>query len=215
MHNKPAYNHPPHCLGGASGIGLAAAKILAGKGATVHILDINPPTPDELPAALTTAVHFHKCDVSSWVALRAVFEAVGRIDLAFANAGVSEETDYFADTFDAEGQLQEPAYGVLHVNLRGVLNLVKLAWSSMRKNKVAGSIVITTSATAYAPEQSLPVYAGGKLAVSCLCFTLYLSTTPLFPTIIRCYWVPAMGICTLAVPILVAYKKCGVYSWSG
>lgn len=35
----------------------------------------------------------------------------------------------------------------------------------MRKNNIAGSIVVTTSATAYAPEQSLPVYSAAKLAV--------------------------------------------------
>ncbi|RYP61516.1 hypothetical protein DL770_009770 [Monosporascus sp. CRB-9-2] len=133
-------------------------------GATVHILDINQPVAEELPSTLT-GLHFHQCDVSSWVALRGVFETVGRVDFAFANAGVSEETDYFADTFDAEGKLEEAAYRVLDVNLSGVLNLVKLAWSTMRKHKVEGSIVITTSATAYAPEQSLPVYAGGKLAL--------------------------------------------------
>lgn len=87
------------------------------------------------------------------------------IDYAFANAGVSEETNYFADDLDDEGRLREPAYRVLDVNVRAVYNFVKLAWSQMRKNKVAGSIVITTSASGYAPEQSLPVYSSGKLAV--------------------------------------------------
>lgn len=59
----------------------------------------------------------------------------------------------------------EPTYPVLEVNLKAVLNFVKLAWSKMRKQGTGGSIVLTTSATAYAPEQSLPVYAAGKLAV--------------------------------------------------
>ena len=95
-----------------------------------------------------------------------MFDAVGPVDFAFANAGVSEETNYFADVLDAEGELQEATFSVLDVNLRGVLNFVKLAWSTMRKHNIQGSIVITTSATAYAPEQSLPVYAAGKLAVS-------------------------------------------------
>lgn len=85
--------------------------------------------------------------------------------MVFANAGVSEETNYFADTFDSEGALEEPTYSVLGVNLRAVLNVVKLAWSRMRKDKVAGSVVITASATAYAPEQSLPVYSAAKLGV--------------------------------------------------
>ena len=98
--------------------------------------------------------------------MRAIFQEVGHIDYAFANAGVSEETNYFADQFDSDGLLVEPAYAVLDVNLRGVYNVVKLAWSQMRADKTHGSIVITTSATAYSPEQSLPVYSSGKLAVS-------------------------------------------------
>ncbi|ROW15366.1 hypothetical protein VPNG_02263 [Cytospora leucostoma] len=150
--------------GGSSGIGLAAAKILASKGATVHILDINKPDESELSPEVTD-VHFHKCDAASWGELRAVFESVGRVDFAFANAAVTEERDYFADTFTPEGELEEPSYGVLHVNLRAVLNFVKLAWSTMRKHQTEGSIVITTSATAYAPEQSLPIYAAGKTAL--------------------------------------------------
>ncbi|KAK4108596.1 NAD(P)-binding protein [Canariomyces notabilis] len=145
--------------GGASGIGLAAARLMARKGAKVYILDLNEPTE---PAP---ELHFRKVNVASWAELRDVFAEAGHVDYAFANAGVSEETNYFADTFDAEGNLQEPTYAVLDVNLRGVLNFVKLAWSTMRKNGTAGSIVITTSATAYAPEQSLPVYASGKIAL--------------------------------------------------
>lgn len=111
-------------------------------------------------------VHFHHCDITNWSALRNIFNDVGHVDFAFANAGTSEETDYFADTLDGDGLLEEPTYRVLDVNLRGVLNVVKLALSRMRADKTQGSIVITTSATAYAPEQSLPVYSSGKLAVS-------------------------------------------------
>ena len=82
-----------------------------------------------------------------------------------SNAGVSEETDYLADASDDHDELLEPTYGVLDVNLRGVLNFTKLAVSHFRRRRHAGSIVITSSATAYAPEQSLPVYSASKLAV--------------------------------------------------
>lgn len=88
----------------------------------------------------------------------------------FANAGVSEEANYFDDSFDQDGMLEEPRYGIMGVNFYGVLNTVKLAYSSMRKNNITGSIVITTSATAYSPEQSLPVYSAAKLAVSSVIF---------------------------------------------
>ena len=110
-------------------------------------------------------MEFIKCNIASWRELRSVFEQVNRVDIAVANAGVSEDGDYFTDKFDIRGQLLEPKYDVVEVNYRAVLNFVKLSVRSMREIG-GGSIVITSSATAYAPEQSLPVYASTKLAVS-------------------------------------------------
>lgn len=79
---------------------------------------------------------------------------------------MSEEHDYSEDRLDEAGDLMEPRYNVIEVNYRGVLNFVKLATSCMRRQGQGGSIVITSSATAYSPEQSLPVYSATKLAVS-------------------------------------------------
>lgn len=131
----------------------------------MHVLDVLNPDPDEF----ISGMHFHKCDVSSWAELYAAFTAIGTVDFAFANAAVTEQTNYFADTFDDKGQLCEPDDSfqrLLDVNLRGVMYFVKLAWSTMRRNGTHGSIVVTTSATAYAPEQSLPIYAAMKSGVS-------------------------------------------------
>ncbi|KAF4884559.1 Short-chain dehydrogenase/reductase ATR7 [Colletotrichum fructicola] len=147
--------------GASSGIGLAAARIFAEKGAWVLNLDINPP-----PSGQPEDVEFRQCDISSWSSLLDAFRYAGDIDIAVSNAGVSEEVDYFADTFDeVTGDLIEPEYRVLDVNLRAVANFVKLSVSHFRRRKCPGSIVITSSATAYAPEQSLPVYSGSKLAL--------------------------------------------------
>jgi NAD(P)-dependent dehydrogenase (short-subunit alcohol dehydrogenase family) len=145
--------------GGASGIGFATVKILASKGAKVYILDVN--SPDE---ALLPNVEWIECNITSWHELCSAVEQVKRVDIAVANAGVSEDGDYFTDTFDHAGQLLEPRYDVVEVNYRSVLNFVKLSVRSMRENG-GGRIVITSSATAYAPEQSLPVYSSTKLAV--------------------------------------------------
>ncbi|KAJ5735333.1 uncharacterized protein N7483_000458 [Penicillium malachiteum] len=148
---------------GSSGICYAAAQILTNKGATVHILDRNGPNNQRY--RYSPQLVWHQCDVSNWANLREIFDTIGPVNFVFANAGVFESTNYFGDTWDTAGLLEEPTYAVLDVNLHAVLNVVKLAWSSMKRNKIQGSIVITTSATAYAPEQSLPVYAAGKLAL--------------------------------------------------
>jgi Short-chain dehydrogenases of various substrate specificities len=104
--------------------------------------------------------------VTSWPALRAVFDEIPQVDIAIANAGVSEVCDYFVDTWDAEGKLEEPGYAVVEVNYRAVLNFVKLSLSAFRRagNK-NGSLILTTSATAYSPEHSLPVYSATKLGL--------------------------------------------------
>lgn len=135
-------------------------KILASKGAKVYVLDVNPP--DE---GFLSNTEFINCNITSWGELCSAFEQVKHVDIAVANAGVSEDGDYFEDTFDDTGKLLEPRYDVVKVNYQSVLNFVKLSVRSMREAG-GGSIVITSSATAYAPEQSFPVYSSTKLAVS-------------------------------------------------
>lgn len=148
----------------------------------MYVLDINEPTEaldtDSQGEKGGSAIKFRKCNVASWDELRDVFEGLPSFEYVFANAGVSEECDYFSDALDADGRLMEPSYSVLDTNFRAVLNTVKLGWSLMRRRRVQGSIVITTSATAYAPEQSLPVYSGGKLAVSLTGMTLWNENLP-------------------------------------
>ncbi|KAI8945471.1 short chain dehydrogenase reductase [Xylaria longipes] len=159
--------------GAATGIGFAAARILAAKGATVHILDIKPQKESELRDEIQARfpnLHYHKCDIASWTELRDAFESVGVVDIAIANAGVSDEqhASYFDDKFDADGHLAQPTWGILDVNYRAVLDFVKLAWSSMRRNGIEGSIVITASVSSYMTEQALPVYSSTKAALVAL-----------------------------------------------
>ena len=159
----PFLFYSTNILGGASGIGLASAKILAAHGATVHVLDLTKADADGPPNH--SNINFSICDVASWTELLAAFERIGHVDIAVANAGVSQEADYFADSFTSDGKLEEPKYEVLNVNLRAVLNFVKLSLSAFQKQGPGGSLVITASSTALSPEQSLPVYSATKLGV--------------------------------------------------
>lgn len=148
------------CIGGASGIGLAASRILAKHGVTVHVLDMSPPHAEDGPNSPN--VHFHICNVASWKDLRAAFADIGHVDIAISNAGVSQSGDYFSDWFDASGELEEPKYEEISVNFRAVMNFAKLALSAFKKQGPGGSLVITSSATGISPEQSLPVYSATK-----------------------------------------------------
>ncbi|KAL8692052.1 MAG: hypothetical protein Q9218_002838 [Villophora microphyllina] len=156
--------------GGSSGIGLATAHLLSSRGATVHILDRDePPTGTVEKSSKVGTLAFHHCELTSWSLLLNIFTNIGHVDIVIANAGVSEECNYFADEFTKAGGLAEPRYGVIDVNLKATLNVVKLAlrafrmqWSGRRDG--GGSLVLTSSATAYSPELSLPVYSATKLA---------------------------------------------------
>lgn len=110
-------------------------------------------------------LHYHKCDVASFASQRGVFDAIGPVHMVFANAGVAETSDFFADTLDDDGNLAQPDLLLFDVNVKGVWFTVKLAWSAMRKHKIAGSIVITGSTTGYAPEAALPTYSALKLGL--------------------------------------------------
>ena len=134
-----------HITGGASGIGLAAARLLLEKGATVHIVDIRDPDEDNDTWKKWERFHVHKADVRNWTKLRAVFGAVGACDFVFANAGAATgDHEFLEDNYDDEGNLAEPQYGDLLTNAHGCMNTIKLAWHNMRTHKRAGSIVITT-----------------------------------------------------------------------
>ncbi|KAJ6159940.1 hypothetical protein N7497_004477 [Penicillium chrysogenum] len=146
--------------GGASGIGLAAANIFARAGAKIFLFDRNPPDSGEAPENST----FIKADVTSWAELKAAFAQAGHVDIAVANAGVSEEQPYFEDTFDEQGELKEPGFAVVDVNF---------------KAREGGSVVVTASATGYAPEQNLPVYSAIKSGLVGLVRSLR-STLPRF-----------------------------------
>lgn len=154
-------------IGGASGIGLATVKILTSKGATAFILDLAGPD-DGIPSGAT----FIQCDVTSWADLQSAYKQVKHVDIAIANAGISEEHDYLDDKFEGSGELLEPQYRIIDVNFRGVLNSVKLALSYMRRQGNGGSIVITSSSTAYSAEQSLPIYSATKAGVCLIPFWL-------------------------------------------
>lgn len=162
--------------GGSSGIGFGAVQVLLEHHARVFILDIAPP-PSTLQAHNVTYIH---TDISSWSSLVKAMRTIttehnSTVDIAIANAGVFE-TDSYANACIAplgtwqEIENSEPVYNCVEVNLKGTLNFIMLAARVMKEQESGGSIVLTTSMTAYLPEQSVPVYSAIKAAVGSLQF---------------------------------------------
>ena len=134
--------------GASSGIGLATVQLLLTLGASVIGADIQQPIePIDSAAAFT----FHKTDVTIWTDLTALFKRVrelhGRVDHVFANAGISSRANYLAPEVDTDGELKEPPYQVLDVNIRGVINTTTLAIHHLLNQPapVGGSVTITSS----------------------------------------------------------------------
>lgn len=140
--------------GGASGIGRATAELLAGRGAQVAVLDLDPSSVDKPLLA-------HRADVTDDASVReAVAAAVaelGGLDVLINNAGIGAQGTV-EDNDDAEW------HRVLDVNVVGMVRVARAALPHLRASRHA-AIVNTCSiaATAGLPQRAL--YSATKGAV--------------------------------------------------
>ncbi len=132
-----------HCIitGGAGSVGLASAKALVEAGATLMLVDRDAAaleqSADSIGAKDTLVA---VADISNTSEVQAfvkqAVDAWGKIDVVFANAGISGTnaavTDFPEDIFDA----------VLDVNVRGTFLTLKHSIPHIRDG---GSIVVTSS----------------------------------------------------------------------
>lgn len=149
--------------GASNGLGLAAAQMFSSYKALVTIADLKPPK-EPVPNTIFTC-----CDVTLWESILSAFEITirkhGRVDALIANAGVGELEDLFLDEIDSAGKLKQPSHVVIDVNLKGVINCVKIAVHYMKKQEEGGSIIMTSSTAGYIAESCLPAYSTTKHGV--------------------------------------------------
>ena len=137
--------------GGGSGIGLAAARLLAARGARVAVLDLNPGTEFiGLSADVTD-------DASVRLAVDSAADQLGGIDILVNNAGIGA-IGTVADNPD------EQWHQVFDVNVVGMVRVTRAALPYLRRSEHA-AIVNTCSiaATAGLPQRAL--YSATKGAV--------------------------------------------------
>ena len=137
--------------GGGSGIGLATARLLAGRGARVAVLDLNPGA--EFLALRADVTD----DASVRLAVATAAESLGGIDILVNNAGVGA-IGTVADNPD------EQWHQVFDVNVVGMVRVTRAALPHLRRSAHA-AIVNTCSiaATAGLPQRAL--YSATKGAV--------------------------------------------------
>ncbi len=168
--------------GGASGLGLAFAEALAENGAAVTILDVDGTAIDTEVTRLTDAgyaVRGDVVDVTDHARLDAAIDAAvaahGRLDVAFANAGIDSGPGFVTGWAGAErprndeGALEsytdERWNRVIDVNLNGVFATIRSATRYLRPQR-SGRIIVTTSLAAIKTE---PVIGAAYMAAKAGC----------------------------------------------
>ena len=162
--------HVALVTGGNSGIGLGMADALAAHGAAVAIWGTNRAK----NAAAAEALRSHGkpvldlvCDVGDHDAvvanMRATVDALGRLDSCFVNAGVGGRAASFATMSEDEW------HRVLRINLDGAFFTAQEAVKQMvDQEPQGGSIVFTTSGSAFYGQQKGQHYGGSKAALNAM-----------------------------------------------
>ena len=142
--------------GGASGIGLATAMMLAERGATVASLDLQP----DVPAPLVGV----RCDVGDDSSVRAavadVVDRFGGLDILVNNAGIGSQGT-IADNPDEEWLRS------YEINVLGIVRVTRAALDALRASDHA-AIVNTCSIAATAGLPQRACYSATKGAVLAL-----------------------------------------------
>lgn len=143
--------------GGAAGIGLATARLLADRGADVCVFDRHA-------ADLPDPLHGHQCDITDDGSVRAAVAAVaaerGGVDIVINNAGIGA-VGTVADNTDAEWLT------VLDVNVIGTARVVR-ATLPLLKQSLHASVVNVGSIVATLGLPNRAIYSASKGAVVAL-----------------------------------------------
>jgi NAD(P)-dependent dehydrogenase (short-subunit alcohol dehydrogenase family) len=145
--------------GGASGIGFATARRFKDEGAGVVIVDVNEKA--GIQAADALGVTFVQADASDSSGVAEAFRqagaALGGLDIAYMNAGVTTNQPDFADLTD------DQYFRILNINVNGVVFGIREAIRAMTPG--GGSILATASLAGLVAYAGDPIYALTKHAV--------------------------------------------------
>jgi NAD(P)-dependent dehydrogenase (short-subunit alcohol dehydrogenase family) len=151
--------------GAASGIGRATAVAFGSAGASVVVADVSEQGNRETAGLIEDQggrVLVVRCDVTSGqdvkAALDQTFDAFGRLDIAFNNAGVEQPVGPAAEVSDEEWDR------ILDINLRGVFLCMKHEIPLMLQQG-GGAIVNTSSGAGVTAVKGQAAYSAAKHGV--------------------------------------------------
>jgi NAD(P)-dependent dehydrogenase (short-subunit alcohol dehydrogenase family) len=154
--------------GGVSGLGLAVARLLIARGATVALLDINDEKGAAVVADLGAKASYHRADVTNEEGIVATLKQasgrMGGLNAAISCAGVLGA----GRVLGKEGPMPLQTFQTtVMVNLIGSFNVGKAAASLMQNNTPGldgerGVIVNTASIAAYEGQIGQAAYSASK-----------------------------------------------------
>jgi NAD(P)-dependent dehydrogenase (short-subunit alcohol dehydrogenase family) len=149
--------------GGARGIGAATARALAGRGARLALVGLEPERLRSTAEACGPGASWHEADVADAEALGAAVDAAlarhGRVDAVFANAGIAIIGPlHRLEPADVERQVQ--------VNLLGAFNTARATVDALIEAR--GYLLFNASIAAVGGIPSLGAYAASKAGIAAL-----------------------------------------------
>jgi NAD(P)-dependent dehydrogenase (short-subunit alcohol dehydrogenase family) len=159
--------------GAASGLGLAAAEVLAECGARVTLADVDEETLARSTASLVergTDVRAFTVDVSDSGQVQALVDdavaAYGGLDVVLANAGIAAQPGFGVEGGQQLDSIESEVWErVLGINLNGVLYTMRSA-AAVMKRQGSGRIVVTSSIAGLRSERIVCYgYIASKAAV--------------------------------------------------
>ena len=148
--------------GGASGLGAAAARMLAAAGARVFIADLNEPSGQALAQELDAT--FIKTDVTNEQQVQHAIEQAGKLHILVTTAGIGVAEKLIGK--NGVHDLQK-FVRVIQVNLIGTFDAVRRAAHLMTANEPdndggRGVIIMTASVAAFEGQIGQPAYSASK-----------------------------------------------------
>jgi NAD(P)-dependent dehydrogenase (short-subunit alcohol dehydrogenase family) len=153
--------------GGGSGIGRAAAELLASEGACVAVSDLDALRTETVAESINQAggrglaVTADVCDAAAIsAAIDTTISAYGRLDIVVTAAGIQR----YGTAEDTDEKVWDKVFAV---NVKGVYLTARAALPQLRHSD-AGSFVIVSSVQAQVSQHRVAAYAASKGALNAL-----------------------------------------------